>query len=214
VKVRRRTRSLHVFLNAPFDPKYKPIFDAVVFAIIACGYEPRCSLESSDSGTPRIGRLRQLINECDLSIHDLSRTQSDENTGLPRFNMPFEFGLFIGARDFGGPNHRGKTCLVLAEHQFVYQRYISDVAGNDISMHGSDPHKAIASVRHFLRSHSNASGATRIIETYEKFKIELPRLADLPQFKYDSSDLHFKDYVALARAFLAEEGWSIVTPSA
>ena len=209
---RRRNLSRHVFLNAPFDPKYQPLFDAVVFAVIACGYEPRCSLESSDSGTPRISRLREIIRECDLSIHDLSRIEPDADSGLPRFNMPFEFGLFIGARDFGGMEHRRKICLVLAEHQFVYQKYISDIAGQDISMHNNEPAKAIARVRNFLRGHSDSHsipGPKVIIDSFEKFKIEVPRLSMLPQFRYDPADLHFKDYRALARAFLVENGWSL-----
>jgi len=212
VAASRRNLSRQVFLNAPFDQKYKPIFDAVVFTIVACGYVPRCSLESSDSGTPRISRLNEIISDCDLSIHDLSRTEPDAGSGLPRFNMPFEFGLFIGARDFGGAKHKGKICLVLAEHQFTYQRYISDIAGQDISMHNNRPDEAISKVRDFLRGHSDSRyipGSKVIIDSYSEFKVEVPSLSKLKKFMYDPDDLHFKDYLTLATAFFLAKGWGL-----
>jgi hypothetical protein len=203
--------SQQVFINAPFDVNFKPIFDSVVFTVVACGYEPRCGLESGDGGTPRISRLCAMIGDCKMSIHDLSRIQLDKGSGLPRFNMPFEFGVFIGAREFGGKNHRQKVCLVLAEKQFDYQKYISDIAGQDISMHGNAPAKAIAKVRDFLRGHTSRSipGSKIIIDHYKLFEKDIPRLANLDQFKYDPEDLHFKDYLALAGAFLLDSGWKL-----
>jgi hypothetical protein len=145
-----------------------------------------------------------------MSIHDLSRTQLDAGSGLPRFNMPFEFGLFIGAREYGGAKHANKKCLVFAEKKFDYQSYISDIAGQDISMHDNDPKKAMAKVRHFLRGYqSSIPGAPIIVKSYAKFSDELPALAKLPQFRYDHEDLHFQDYVALVKAFLVISGWQI-----
>lgn len=208
--VRRQSSAPQVFINAPFDAKYKPLFDAIVFTVVACGYKPRCGLESSDSGTPRIGRLIDMIKSCDLSIHDLSLTQLDADSGLPRFNMPFEFGVFVGARSFGGPSQNKKICYVLAEKQFIYQRYISDIAGQDIGMHNNEPVKAIQKIREFLRGHANSrslAGASVIVASYERFKSEVPRLSALPQFQYDAGDLHFLDYCQLAEAFLLEVGW-------
>lgn len=205
----KRKLPRQVFLNVPFDLNYKPIFDAVVFTVIACGYEPRCALESSDSGTPRVNRLRDLIRDCRLSIHDLSRIELDADSGLPRFNMPFEFGLFIGARDFGGAGQRRKVCLVLAGDRFSYQKYISDIAGQDVAKHNNDPSQAIEKARDFFRGHRNPSsipGASVIISSYQKFMADLPRLSALPKFRYDADKLAFKDYCALARAFLVEEG--------
>jgi len=38
-------KSDNVFINCPFDSDYKPLFDAIVFAIFDFGFVPRCSLE-------------------------------------------------------------------------------------------------------------------------------------------------------------------------
>lgn len=41
---------LAVFINAPFDPAFDPMLEALVFAIQSSGYRPRCALEENDSG--------------------------------------------------------------------------------------------------------------------------------------------------------------------
>jgi hypothetical protein len=45
-----------------------------------------------------------MIGECDYGIHDLSRVEVDAG-GIPRFNMPMELGLHLGARLFGSGRH-------------------------------------------------------------------------------------------------------------
>ena len=39
----------NVFINCPFDAKYKSLFDAMVFAVHDCGFIPRCALEEDDA---------------------------------------------------------------------------------------------------------------------------------------------------------------------
>ena len=51
-----------VFINCPFDAQYKPLFEAIVFAIHACGLRPRCALEIDDASEVRTGF------ECGLGI--------------------------------------------------------------------------------------------------------------------------------------------------
>ena len=84
-----------VFINCPFDPEYQPLFRALVFTIAACNLWPRCALEVDDSGETRAEKLIRLIRESRYGIHDISRTEVNANQ-LPRFNMPYEFGLFVG----------------------------------------------------------------------------------------------------------------------
>jgi hypothetical protein len=93
-----------VFVNCPFDSEYEPIFHAIVFSIHDCGYVARCALEADDSGDVRIEKILAIIDQCKLGIHDISRTELNEHS-LPRFNMPLELGLFLGASRFG----QGKT---------------------------------------------------------------------------------------------------------
>src|SRR5258708_6812462 len=86
-----------VFINCPFDSDYSPLLEAIGFAITACGYTPRCALEIIDSGYNRLTKIIDLIDVCDFSLHDISRTELNPN-GLPRFNMPFELGLTLGRK--------------------------------------------------------------------------------------------------------------------
>src|SRR5258708_5683890 len=92
---------ISVFINCPFDRAYKPLFNSLVFATIYCGFRARCALEIDDGSQVRIDKIFAAIEECRFGIHDLSRTQLDNGTGLPRFNMPLELGMFLGAKRFG-----------------------------------------------------------------------------------------------------------------
>ena len=82
-----------VFINCPFDVEYAPIFEAIVFCILDCGFIPRCALEEADSGTFRLNKIQKIIRRSEYTIHDLSRVELSTDTRLPRFNMPFELGL-------------------------------------------------------------------------------------------------------------------------
>ena len=132
-----------VFVNCPFDNAYKPMFEAVVFAVFDCGYRPRCALEAYDAGEVRIEKIIALVKNCRLGVHDISRTELNA-ADLPRFNMPFELGLFLGAKQFGNAVQRRKTCLVLDREPYRYQAFLSDIAGQDIAAHGGDPMRAMA----------------------------------------------------------------------
>lgn len=95
-------RSAHytdnVFINCPFDVAYKPLFDAMVFTVHDCGFIARGAL---------------IIADCRYGIHDISRTELDENSGFPRFNMPLEFGVFLGAKKFGVAEQKSKLLLII-----------------------------------------------------------------------------------------------------
>ena len=82
--------STSVFINCPFDNQYKALFEAVVFAVAECGFQPRCALEVEDASEVRIEKIFKIIAGCRYGIHDISRTEPDRTSGLPRFNMPFE----------------------------------------------------------------------------------------------------------------------------
>ena len=73
-----------------------------------CGFQVRCTKESPDSSGVRIHKIYKLIRESRLGIHDLSRTELDCTTNLPRFNMPLEFGIFLGAKYMGDGQQRRK----------------------------------------------------------------------------------------------------------
>ena len=49
-----------MFINCPFDPEYRPIFEAVVFAVHRCGFVARCALEDGDSDVVRIAKILRM----------------------------------------------------------------------------------------------------------------------------------------------------------
>jgi hypothetical protein len=113
-------------------------------------------LEIDDGAAIRIESILRLIGECRLGIHDLSRVELDGNTNLPRFNMPPELGLFLGARRFGGPRQKRKSCVVLERDAHRYDMYCSDISGQEVRAHGGRVDRAIACVRNWLRNQASA----------------------------------------------------------
>jgi hypothetical protein len=163
-----------VFINCPFDSAYRPLFEAVVFAVYDCGFYPRSALEIDDSSEVRIEKIIRIVAECRLAVHDISRTQLDRDSRLPRFNMPLELGIFIGAKAFGSAEHRRKAAIVLDTARYRYQKYISDIAGQDIRAHHRKPSDAIQQVRSFLSTHcldgTIPPGGNKIAARYTEFR--------------------------------------------
>ncbi|MFT4154443.1 hypothetical protein [Parafilimonas sp.] len=83
-----------VFINCPFDDAYMALLHAVVFTVYRCGFFPQCALGDEDSSTSRLEKIINIIENCKYAIHDLSRTETG-TSGFPRFNMPFELGIFL-----------------------------------------------------------------------------------------------------------------------
>ena len=113
-----------VFINCPFDDEFESIRNAIVFAIYDCGFIPRCALEENNSGNVRFDKIQRIIAKCKFGVHDISRTELDAHNNLPRFNMPLELGVFLGAKRYGGPDQRRKNCLILDREQYRYQQFI------------------------------------------------------------------------------------------
>lgn len=166
-----------VFINCPFDPTYRAMFQAVVFAIYDCGFQPRCALEADDGTQVRIEKINRIIGECRLAVHDISHTELDRTTRLPRFNMPLELGIFLGAKAFGRGVQRQKAAVILDVERYRYQKYISDIAGQDLRAHRRRPAEAIRHVRDFLGTSAAAGvllpGGDHVAQRYRRFQREL-----------------------------------------
>ena len=149
----------NVFINCPFVNDYLILRNALLFAIFDCGFIPRCTLEEDDSGNVRFNKIQKIISECRFGVHDISRTELDQETQTPRFNMPFELGVFLGAKLFGNRQQKGKVCLVLDREKYRYQTFLSDIFGHDIRSHENKPENVIRHIRNWL---NNASGRKTI----------------------------------------------------
>ena len=192
-----------VFINCPFDADYLPLFRILVFAIHACGYEIRCALESQDAGEVGMIKILRLIKECQFGIHDISRTDLDSDHRLPRFNMPLELGLFLGAAHFGSAKQRRKRTLVLDSERYRYQKFISDIAGQDIKAHANEPPKLVHAARDWLNTFSNHSplpGGKALLKLYQRFIEDMP--ATIQVLKLHEADISFADWLWLVRDWL------------
>jgi hypothetical protein len=191
-----------VFINCPFDEQYKPLFDAIVFTVQIAGYKPRCAREVSNAAQARIDKLLDLINQCRLGIHDISRTQLSRYR-LPRFNMPFELGMDIACRRFGGRHHQKKSLLVMDKTPFRYQKFISDIAGQDIIPHNNSQREIIRNIRDWLSTFGGGiPGGAYIYRRFHQFQCANPKICKIQKLEF--SELTFGDLTKIVRIFLEE----------
>lgn len=200
--------NVDVFVNCPFDEAFKAAFEAMVFTITASGYKVRCALEDNDSGDIRYDKLCRLIAASDRTVHDLSRTELGAS-GLPRFNMPFELGLMMGARRFGGRRQKTKTALIMVTEPYKLPVYLSDLAGSDPFAHHGQPREVIRIVRRYLHAHPDGTplpGAARILADFERFQASLPQIAAALHLQADEIDAfqEYRTYIDVLAAFLMQ----------
>lgn len=194
----------NVFINCPFSRDYDPIFRAVLFTVYYAEFRPRCAREVSDAAQVRYTKILQIIRESKFGIHDISVMDLDPVTKLPRFNMPFEVGLFFAAKDFGSNRQKDKVALVMDSGDFRYRAALSDISGQDIATHGGDPEKAIHVVRNWLDNCRGGSeslhGGAHIVEDYQSFQRELPSRAK--KLHLDVDDLTYADLCRSIETYL------------
>ncbi len=199
-----------VFLNVPFDRRYEPLLRALVFTIHDCGFVARCAREVDNSGQVRVEKIFDLIAQSKLGIHDISRTTLDSTNRLPRFNMPLELGVFLGAVRFGVGRQKKKLCLVLDREPFRYQKYCSDISGQDIRAHDTRVDGLIKSVRDWLSSHLigrniQVPGHAALFARYTAFRRQLP--AQCAELQLDPVELLFNEYRTLVAGWLLANRW-------
>ncbi|MEL6473627.1 MAG: hypothetical protein AAFQ21_06040 [Pseudomonadota bacterium] len=170
------------------------MFRAVVFTVVDCGFAPRCAREDADGGEVRLQKIERLIENCKFGIHDLSNMELDAVTHLPRFNMPLELGLFLGAKRFGQGPQKQKRLLILDSERYRYREAISDISGQDIDAHGGSADAAITRVRDWLKTVSkrrSIPGAPHVISRYNTYEQDYPEICR--QLRYDPVNPPFND---------------------
>ena len=182
-----------VFINCPFDLHYTSLLRAIVFTVYRCGFVPVTALGEDNALDNRLFKIQRCIEACRYGIHDISRTELGAN-GLPRFNMPFELGMFFGARHFGNKKQRSKSAVIFDADKFRYQQFISDLNGVDIKAHNNDVNTLIRKVRDWLATTSRRKtipGHTTIQHQYAEFIHTLPDIAK--KAGLDVNDMPFND---------------------
>jgi hypothetical protein len=202
--------SRDVFINCPFSADYQEFYEAIIYAVVRSGFEPRCSRESDDGSEVRIDKICRIIAESRYSVHDISKTEPDPTSHLPRFNMPLELGLFLGARKFGGRRHSQKKALIFDREERRYQAFLSDIAGQDIHSHGADVTRLIEQTASWFRDEArdpDVPGGRAIASEFHRFRADLPRIADSKRL--EPGELTFKDLVAIAAVWISEDNKAV-----
>ncbi len=116
-----------VFVNAPFDDRYEPLFITLIGVLVFLGQKPHCVLEVREKGEGRLARILDLVQTCRISIHDLSRV------GTPvRFNMPFELGVACTLKLLHPADYE---VFVLDAQPYRLDKTLSDYKGRDPLIH-------------------------------------------------------------------------------
>ncbi|MFC3563271.1 hypothetical protein [Pedobacter jamesrossensis] len=195
----------NVFINCAFDGTFLNIFRAIVYTIHDCGFIARCALETGNGEGVRIDKIVKIIQDCRYGIHDLSCVEITDDSPLPRYNMPYELGIFMGCKYYGESHHKKKNFLVLDSEPHRYKRMISDLAGYDFPAHMNDVLITVGLVRDWLSEAASKKlpGTIYYIERYQRFMEVLPLLCQ--SMKADVNTLGFKDYYALVSVWIQNE---------
>lgn len=116
-----------VFINAPFDDRYEPLFITLIGVLVFLGQEPHCVLEVRETGEGRLARILELIQSCRISIHDLSRVSTPV-----RFNMPFELGIACALKLL---HPLESEVFVMDSKAYRLDKTLSDYKGRDPLIH-------------------------------------------------------------------------------
>jgi hypothetical protein len=168
------------------------------------------AVEDTGANEMRIDKILRLIRESCYSIHDISRVEGAGSEMLPRFNMPFEAGLAMGAARFerSSSGRPARDFLILDAEPFRDKRTLSDLAGQDARAHHDDPRHVVAAVRRFLAAKSRAErtrGAASIWWRFRQFVTDLPALSqrlELTLAEVTSFD-YLPEWLVAARRWVA-----------
>jgi hypothetical protein len=145
-----------VFINCPYDTEFAETFDAIVFAIVCCGFTPRSALESGTVSESRMRRIVDAIFSSKYSIHDLSRCRGEGSEMLARFNMPLELGIAMARRFRKSRPDQRHDWLVLVPDGHGYLKFVSDLAGFDPVRYDGKTESVVPKVMTWLATRMDA----------------------------------------------------------
>lgn len=191
-----------VFINCPFDSAYAPLFDALIFSTVACGFTPRSALESGTTAEPRMDRIVRTLFESRYSIHDLSRSKGEGREGFARFNMPLELGIAMARRYMTRDSDQQHDWLLLVPSGHHHHRFISDLSGFDPAQYDGSVGTLVPRVLHWLVSRPNAvltPTPNKVISALSRFRLHRRQLG------IDwAGEVPWRQVVELAEDFAAE----------
>jgi hypothetical protein len=168
-RVASHRRNESVFLNIPYDSQFEDLYLAYVVGLTQLGFKINATLAVPNQG--RLDRIVELIEESDVSIHDLSRIET--TFGIPRFNMPLELGLALYRSHATNGRHR---VFVFEKKRYRMQRSTSDINGIDPLIHNGTPKGVMAGLRNIFHQPSRTTTVPEMLTSYRAVKRKLPEL--------------------------------------
>jgi len=172
-------RALSVFINCPYDAEFLPLFDALIFATVCCGFMPRSAMESGDASTPRLTRIAVAMQGSKYSVHDLSRCHGEGDDNLARFNMPLELGMAVSERLRTDDAAEAHDWLCLVPDGHAHTKVLSDLAGYDPEAHDGSKDAIVASMMSWLATRPDAIRTPKpseVLVALPEFEIRLQQL--------------------------------------
>lgn len=180
--------------------------EAGTFAILDCGYVPRSADEISANDKSRFDKIIEMISDCALGLHDLSRLDLGPDGKAPRFNMPFELGLFVGAQRFGSGRASRKGLLVVHGDAKRFKQALSDFDGYDSLDHRNSARHLVRIIRDWLNEQEPnviLPGATDMWNRYRRFQRHLPSICK--EWRLTRDELSFRDFVVATSGWIKRE---------
>jgi hypothetical protein len=110
--------------------------------------------------------------------------------------MPFELGIFLAAKHFGQHEQEQKICIIFEAKQHTYEKFLSDIKGQDITAHNNSRRDVTSTVRNWLATNSHNKqlpGGHAIYLEYQRFRKWMPNHCKRLKLKIRS--LTFCDFV-------------------
>ena len=153
-----------VFLNIPYDQKFRSLYLAYIAGLVHLGFVPRVTL-GLPGGVRRLDKILEQIRGCRYSIHDLSRIGLDRNPpfATPRFNMPFELGLAVAWEKLHPTKH---AWFVFEAKVHRVQKSLSHSNGTDPQIHGGQVSGVMRELSNVFRRPRNQPTVPEMMSTF------------------------------------------------
>ena len=102
--------------------------------------------------------------------------------------MPLELGLFLASKRFGVGKQKQKRCIIFDSQKYRYQKFISDISGQDIHSHKNRPASLIIEIASWLRAEApgqDIPGGQGISKEFKKFRPALLKYGQKKQIGED-----------------------------
>lgn len=170
---RRQEHQDKVFLNVPYDSKFKNLYIAYIVGLTELGLDATATL-AIPGGEARLDRIFDLIRSCRYSVHDLSRVQLSRTPPItPRFNMPFELGMSVAWAKLHPERHTYFVCESVNRRA---QKSLSDMAGTDFNIHNGTPRGVMRELCNAFVRQRQRPTVPQMMRRYEAVSRLIPRM--------------------------------------